>query len=1231
MSTDATMEPTVLAPPSPGEIRAELERTLIANILGPEAGEREELVTDTAVHEYYLVGMLAPRRGGPEPGEFDGQQDGLAVEGSTEPEEASPDIGVPSGPSFFPSSLGMTFGVVGDATDVEIEARWGRYERVTLETDAGDGPRGAWRRSPAGGACSLALSEGTFGPLTPDEGQPGVIVRGEVRHVSDHLVVTVFLVNDQEELQTRKDEAWLFQASLTAIDPDGRPVFRQPLLLDEAGSASQEERALDMAFRDEAEVAIGHGTGVHVDPDPDDPRRAFSVRTTPLPTAEVPRSDPPTASDFAGLAAVELDMAVLARSSDEELARLLRPLVHTYRDWVRHQRARIGDPASRLRGMEDAAEAALSQCERVAARIEAGVGLLDPSSSSYDSRAAEAFRFANEAMWLQRVHTLAVARRHAEPTLRLDEALGEVDRPEHHRWYPFQLGFLLLNLPSLANPLHAERGPGSEGLVDLLFFPTGGGKTEAYLGLSAFTLAMRRLQGILDGYDGSDGVGVLMRYTLRLLTVQQFQRAAALMCACEHIRSERAGSGDLSLGAVPFRLGLWVGATVTPTRGTQAAKAIEEARGTAYYGGRSSPVQLTSCPWCGAPVSASKDADYDAVRKRTILYCGDTLGRCPFTRRHAAGEGLPVVTVDDEIYRLVPSMVIATADKFAQLPWQGATRALFGRVTRRCERHGWRHPDLDEILDERDHHQRRGAHPAARTVEGGPLRPPDLIIQDELHLIAGPLGSLMGLYETVVDHLSTWKVDGRAVRPKVVASTATVRRAETQAHQVFWRRLEVFPPPGLDASDSFFALQREAAVAEGRRYLGVCAPGRRIKAVEIRVYVALLGAAQALFDRYGEAVDPWMTLVGYFSALRELAGMSRLVDDDVSTRLAQSSAAARGLGRRFLREKRELTSRMTSSEIPSVLEQLGLSFRPAPTTGGRDRPRAGRSARAERRPVDVLLATNMISVGVDVPRLGLMVVGGQPKATAEYIQATSRVGRDARGPGLVVTVLNWARPRDLSHYETFEHFHATFARHVESLSVTPFAPRALDRGLSAVSIAIVRHRDEATNPNPAPHALDPHGAAMEAKAVLRSRAEGVTSTPAVGEELARALDHRLDSWEAFQRRQGVVLGYCDRKDGKTIGLLQQPGDARWGMWTCPTSLREVEPGINLLLGDDAVRAGEPDYDFPLPLAASQVARQPDAESVPTGPAPDAESVPTGPVPDAESLPTGPVPDPESVP
>jgi hypothetical protein len=218
------------------------------------------------------------------------------------------------------------------------------------------------------------------------------------------------------------------------------------------------------------------------------------------------------------------------------------------------------------------------------------------------------------------------------------------------------------------------------------------------------------------------------------------------------------------------------------------------------------------------------------------------------------------VVVDEEIYRLLPALLIATVDKFAQLPWKGATQMLFGQVDKKCSRHGFRSPDLDD----KDAHPASGKWPRARSSEHGLLRPPDLIIQDELHLISGPLGTLVGLYETVVDHLSTWEVDGQKVRPKVIAATATIRRAGQQMHALFLRQVNIFPPQGLDVEDNFFARQRQSSeTTPGRRYIGICANGRRIKAALIRVYVAHLSAAQVLYNKYGAAADPWMTLVGY--------------------------------------------------------------------------------------------------------------------------------------------------------------------------------------------------------------------------------------------------------------------------------------------------------------------------------------------------------------------------------
>jgi hypothetical protein len=375
-----------------------------------------------------------------------------------------------------------------------------------------------------------------------------------------------------------------------------------------------------------------------------------------------------------------------------------------------------------------------------------------------------------------------------------------------------------------------------------------------------------------------------MRYTLRLLTLQQFQRAAALLCACELRRRELFGDGRTERqrrwGATPMRIGLWVGRASTPNRTEDAAEWVREARSRTGAPRGSSPLQIARCPWCGSELRSGSDVSVDHDVGRTLLSCSDVTGQCAFTPKKSPGEGLPVVVVDEEVYRLLPALVIATVDKFARMPFEGKVQALFGQVSRRCKRHGY----LTAGEDHPGHHPktRNGLQPGADVVTVRPLRPPDLIIQDELHLISGPLGSLVGLYETAVDRLASWTVNGTIVRPKVVASTATIRRAGDQVGRLFDRKLAVFPPPGLDARDSFFALQRDSPddrdARPGRRYLGVCAPGRRFKQVLIRVYVAQLNAAWTVLGRQpGPEADAYMTLVGYFNSLRELGGMRRLV------------------------------------------------------------------------------------------------------------------------------------------------------------------------------------------------------------------------------------------------------------------------------------------------------------------------------------------------------------------
>lgn len=1148
---------------SSAALRDQLEHLVVADLLGP-AGGPTEIVDERTVRGRYLVGMLAPRASSGIPEEYDD-----ADPGGADSEDGTTDAPPPkAATAMLPSTIGLTFAVAIDATALCMRARWGHYDRVVVEDERFRRPDGGyrpvWQRTQVDAVSSpIPLKHGKIAPWSPDPERPDVTVQGIMRKRAAQWIVTLFLVNGQEEPKGRKDSAWVFQPELIVEAADGAPIFERRALPHE--QLDPEEQLMAMLYRRQVEFAVGHGVAVDATVGHDANGssifdRATRVWTAVVPAYEVPQTTPPNASDpgYEQLAGLTVDMQALAELPDGQFGAHLTPLADAYAAWIVRQEARLDGSQSDLVPYLGAAQVALTSCRHALARIRNGIALLDQ-----DAHAAQAFRFANRAMALQRVHSLyaaAVRRGETKP-------LADFDTPENHAWRAFQLGFILLNLPGLTDLGHPDRAlPADDpqadpaaSVADLLWFPTGGGKTEAYLGLTAYTLAIRRLQGVVAGRSGHAGIAVLMRYTLRLLTLQQFQRAAALICACEVIRREDVDRW----GSEPFRVGLWVGQRSTPNWIADADEAIKQfKKGGSASGG--TPYQLKHCPWCGTPIEAGRDLTAELPeqgRSRVLTYCGSLLSHCPFNARQSQGEGLPVMVVDEEIYHRLPSLLIATVDKFAQMPWNGRTGMLFGQVSGYCERHGYLAPDVDHPAQSHPATKSTGLLPA-KVLAVGPLRPPDLIIQDELHLISGPLGTLVGLYETAIDHLATWPVDGMLVRPKVIASTATIRRADQQVHSLFLRRVSIFPPQGLDAGDNFFSLQRPPSDQyPGRRYLGICAPGIRHKTALIQAYVAFLAAAQQLYEATKNSdADPWMTLVGYFNSLRELAAMRRSVDDTVSTRLKKMNQ--RGLTRRFLDpwSVQELTSRLSATEIPEMLDRLETPFDPTAKL-----PKGQKKAPSQY-PIDVLLATNMISVGVDVSRLGLMVVGGQPKATAEYIQATSRVGR--RHPGLVASVYNWARPRDLSHYERFKHYHATFYQYVEALSVTPFSPRAIDRGLTAVLVALARLGVPDYNPNlGAGKVTTIHPDVQVAANRIIARASYVADAQRAA-LVQDALKARLDHWSArIAQTVGAKLGYQGQRDGSTVALLQAPGGDDWSLFACLNSLRDVEPTVNLVLDD----------------------------------------------------------------
>ncbi len=1216
---------------------------LVKEVLGPRGGPYEILPENQDPRAEYISGALAPARAPRPPDDIDADIDEVIEETSSEEDQDIQSYVVVPGvfspalvPKSPPRSIGLSFTI--EATDeppqIEVCTTWARYQPLQQ----------SWQRQPA-----------TFltGPVRADQDQiweaaDGVLLQLRSRTLSGETWrVSLFLVNITEVAKDRYPDTgdYLFQPQIRAHCCSG--TFLVPVWTAGAsnptdaspGSLVAEDASLALLYRERTALARGHLCGATwkaIDPErphptlpspdeapfawtdaivvPETERVNFSpadVRTELVPCypIEAPRMD----WDGRFGPSPALNPEVLAETWQPEQVRArLQPLVDGYQRWIEGQESLV---VSLSAAQQTVAEAHLQQCWQVVDRIQQAIEIL-----ATDEDVRLAFCFANRAIALQ----------------------SQWARGQVLTWRPFQIAFILLNIPALTDPLHPDRRT-----CDLLWFPTGGGKTEAYLGLTAFTLALRRRRARhnRDGDSTGAGVGVLSRYTLRLLTIQQFRRALGVITACEMLRvwgldssegpvgwrpRECSDQETFLWGGIRFSAGLWVGGGVAPNYLLSATVRDISGRFIRYVGAleilqgaernydgpnealrrnlrgvqpeiQGEPAQVLTCPCCRATLAVPDEGfgpgqhtlhfvfrggratappltqfqmagswptldtatliSHTAAGYRTLsftftipegrnleacqvdewwyqtiapalgkrvrllsarparpgyfihtydnsqnnarqcdfdIYCPNPdcelnqhawAERVPLSRttESAASSGggqlsrgvmatgqtaelpvtpgmqweeipkwfrrgetrwisnripIPANTVDDQIYHRCPSLVIATVDKFARLAFEPKAASLFGNVTHYHSRWGYYREGVPPSWGSLS----RGytPHPPGRTrgnplhVAVSPFLPPDLILQDELHLIEGPLGSMVGLYETAIDLLCQRQQNGQTIVPKYIASTATVRQAEPQVQALFDRRLAQFPPWAVSADDRFFAHDREIHPLEssrpGRLYVAICAPGKGAQTPIVRIWSALL---QSVHERWRvnqtPEVDRFYTLVGYFNAIRELAGSLSLYRQDIPERMTFRA----GTGARLLDRWLELSSRASSLDLPALLERLTI---PAPDGQ------------------DAVFATSMFGTGVDVDRLGLMYVHGQPKTTASYIQATGRVGR--QGGGLIVTFFRASRPRDLDHYEFFTGYHRALYRHVEPITVAPFSPRARERGLGPLAVILLRQATE---------------------------------------------------------------------------------------------------------------------------------------------------------------------------
>ena len=990
------------------------------------------------------------------------------------PESETPTLARPARRRRYvpPSSVGFSCYVRGHVRlsvtaaaavyrGTEERSEWGRFK--TREYTRSELPESTVTWS--GTAIPIETGETLW------EGRAGIDIRA--RPHRDGCILTVTLCNRSEldpsaparERTRERVSKSLFEARLECVVENGVLVDYPRV---DPGLLTEEEQELELQYREQRIYAVGHGAAANWDVRPG---RAARIWSEFMPDAEVPMMTVNIGGDDAVLR--------LARLAEAPMLDELDRFVGGYAGWVAEQE-RI---ASGLPGVaeRDSANRIRDRMNVALDRMRACVQTLRD-----DRLAEESFRLANRAM--------------LDQMRRVDRIAGREDGPDDYRWRPFQLAFLLTVMVSAIREDDEFRD-----VLDLIWFPTGGGKTEAYLGLIAFLIVWRRLKYP----DSGGGTVAFMRYTLRLLTRQQFERAARMVCALELIRRQ----DPERLGDAPIDIGIWVGDAISPNRFDGANEIVEKIRAgrpEARY-----DLLLERCSWCGTPFDATHG--YHSTAEEFHFHCRDP--ECEFG---ADPRPLPCNVVDEALYEQPPSLLIGTIDKFARVAWEERTGAFFG--------------------------------------VGTGSRPPELVIQDELHLITGPLGSVAGLYEAGLDTLLV----RRGVRPKYIASTATIRMAREQVRRLYARELAVFPPPGLSHGDSYFA--RTDHERPGRLYVGYLAPMLDQQHCMAPLAAALLAGPQAVFGGESdpdELLDAWWTLVVYHGSLKGVGNSHNAFMTGV-----------RDIGRRLVGELHEALRTGHTGEFGDSCGEADVpsgrfrSPRVAQLTSRRTAQDNAETFQRLANPrevdgcLDAVLATNMVSVGLDVARLALMIVNGQPLTTAEYIQASSRVGR-ADVPGLVFVNYYRHQARSLSHYETFRPYHESFYRFVEPSSVTPHTYQVRSRALHAALVIAVRHGCARLRSNTSAGHFDLD--APEVRAIiaeLQRRCERAAAERGQGRDTAAHLDRLAGQWHDEARRceqDRKQLNYEAPNDERNADrLLYTHGESRRGLWATLHSMRNVE-------------------------------------------------------------------------
>ncbi len=1023
------------------EARDILQEILQKDLVGP-------LLDDEVINEYpmtyYVAGKLYPQAC-----DYSIEKSGAEDLGDLEEEQS-----LSSEDGRVPSSMGISFALTDLATTLEVTVKAAQY--VAEEKTDDSNKTTLWKRKAIGPIKNIVDVNTLYSKRRVDyeiaEGLK-IVIQLHKTYLDGTRTVSATLLNSFEK-SSRETRYWTNQH-----------IFFQPQILITASkysfsdirknisiSNNKDSQEMEMLYSKHRNYVTGHGCAADYSVDDSN----ITLETSFLPAYELKQMMPSQNTK-----SKVLSMHYLASIDKNALISELKKWAEEYNSWIIKNTGHIKFLKKEFR---TSATDNMKKCQKAYEIICKSIDSIN------DEDVYRSFKYANEAMFLQRKRTLE------------QKGVNVID--EEIRWYPFQLAFFLQEIISFADPISAERNN-----VDLLWFPTGGGKTEAYLGISAFVIFLRRFRHT----DCGSGVSIIMRYTLRLLTFQQFERASALICACEVLRKKYRIPGE------EISIGLWAGKALTPNKIDMAQKILD---GFVDPDNESSePRQLEKCPWCGRPLERN-NYSCDSLAQRMYIRCSNP--KCDYK------DGLPVHLIDEEIYRYRPTFLIATVDKFAQVPLREETFSLFGKGSKNI--------------------------------------PPELIIQDELHLISGPLGTITGIYEAAFSKLCT----SNNIRAKVIASTATIKNASEQIKALYGSDFTQFPPQGIDADDSYFAVKSTKDDKASRLYMGCMGTGMSATSVMIRVMGATLYASRYLemlgYDE--DIIDSFWTITSYFNTLKELGGAIIRVIDYVQDRFGYLKETKlkdyypiEG-GQLRYDHYTELTSRVKSGNLGKIIQKdLPVKY----------------TKKKEAMPYDFILASNMISVGIDIARLNSMIVVGQPKTTAEYIQATSRVGRET--PGFVFTIYNFSRSRDKSHFEQFCQYHDAFYKYVEATSVTPFAERSRDRALHTLYIILCRYYIPELTDNKAAGRFSRDIAGL--KKVRKYILDYVNIVdPDEYENVQEELDDIEMEWEALAK-ENAEMTYRKDKYQKTPSLFAEDyeEDSRFRVLN---SMRSVETSVQVI-------------------------------------------------------------------